>query len=827
MKQVFVALALVAVLAQPVVGAVPSVIDGFDPDVNGTVRALAVQGDGRILLGGDFSTGEGARRHMTRLLNDGTSDSTFLADADGAVLAIAPQADGKILVAGEFTAIDGQARSRIARINADGSLDASFNPGAGANGTVNAVAIQADGKALIGGDFTQVNGVARVAVARLNANGSLDTSFVPANTGSNSSIHAVAVQRNGKIVLGGYFERVGGVIHNRIVRLNADGKVDENFNPGTDANSYVNALVIQPDGKMVLGGTFMAINGWHRRCVARINENGSLDKTFDPGEAADDFVDALALQADGKIIVGGEFSKMGGQTHRGIARLNVDGSVDPGFAPNVDEGSRVYAVTVQPDGKALLGGDFTSVGGTARNRLARLNPDGGLEVTFNITTPTYGIYAMALQLDGKIVGGGLTGGSPYDYPGKLIREYPDGTADTAFNGQTGYNADAFAILVQPDGKMVVCGSYMRGYRSTIRRLNADGTTDTTFQPVTVDRYGIDVFALQPDGKILAGGRMRNVNGVARGGLVRLQPDGTVDTSFNTGSSSFTCRALALQLDGKIVVGREGGEILRLNADGSADTGFSRSVGVSGEAMCFAVQPNGKIIVGGSFIELRSVACYGIMRLHENGKRDPAFGLVQTNLTGFNEIGSIIVQANGQIIIHGMHQITDGVFKWNFYTERLNPDGTIDPNFGYIHENNGDRMGYGLALQPDGKILANCGVRSNLVRYTNPDAATQKLTVGSGTVTWTLGGGHPWPYQVQFEASSDGEHWTPLGWGGAVAGVGYRLGGLKLPTNQNHYVRATGYFAGGRNNGSTWLQRSTARYYDFVQGAAARQWLLAE
>lgn len=796
----------------------PAINAAFNPGVNGTVRAVAAQSDGKLLLGGDFSQVGGLdRSRLARLFTDGTTDTTFRADADGAVLAILPQGGGKKLVAGEFHSINGQGRNHIARINSDGSVDASFAPGEGPNGAVNAVAAQADGKVLIGGSFTEFGGTARVAVARLNANGSLDASFNPADTGTNSSVNAIAVQRDGKIVLGGYFERVGGKIHNRVVRLNADGTVDDNFNPGTDANSYVNALVIQPDGRMVIGGTFVAVNGVYRRAVARINENGSLDAAFDPGEAADNFVYALALQADGKVLVGGGFSTMGGEARRGIARLNVDGSVDPGFRADVGENGRVYAVAVQPDGNALMGGDFTSVSGTGRNRLARILQYGALEVAFS--SPSH-IYPSALQADGKILGGAMDASMSFVI-GKLNRANPDGTADVEFINNVGFNTGAGRIVVQPDGKMIVTGSTYK----KILRLNADGTTDTTFQISTVTGNGLRALVLQPDGKILAGGEIDSFNGATIKKLIRLNPDGTLDPSFNSGSETPYCHTIALQRDGKILVsgGTEYNGLIRLNSDGSLDTGFSQSFSSGGPIYCFAIQPDGKILAAGEFNGMRWASCYGIMRLHENGKRDPTFDLNQSYLAG-NTGGSIALQADGKIIFKGRHQFGSEGFSWYYYTIRLNADGTQDTQFGYNRELQG---GVALLVQPDGKMLVTDGRPGRTLRYTNPDAATQKLLINSSSVTWALGGSYPVPYMVQFEESGDGEHWTPLGWGTAVSGLGFRLTGLKLPANKNHYVRATGYYQGNFGNGNTWVLRSTARYYDHVQGAAGSEWLLAE
>ncbi len=200
----------------------------------------------------------------------------------GLVSAIAVQADGKIVIGGSFTGVNGHPRNRIARLNADGSVDQSFNPGGGADDFVETVAVQADGKIVIGGGFTGVNGHPRNRIARLNADGSVDQSFNP-GSGANTFVFAVAVQADGNIVIGGFFTSVNGTPRNRIARLNADGSVDQSFNPGSGADDFVETVAIQADGKIVIGGVFLSVNGAPRNRIARLNADGSVDTSFDVG----------------------------------------------------------------------------------------------------------------------------------------------------------------------------------------------------------------------------------------------------------------------------------------------------------------------------------------------------------------------------------------------------------------------------------------------------------------------------------------------------------------------------------------------------------------
>ncbi|MCA3067815.1 MAG: delta-60 repeat domain-containing protein, partial [Rhodocyclaceae bacterium] len=228
-----------------------------------------------------------------------------------------------------------------------GALDTSFNPtdvgfgsGAGANFPVLTLALQPDGKVLIGGSFTTYNGTSRNSIARLNADGTLDNTFNP-GTGANSEVYSLALQPDGKVLIGGSFTTYNGTSRNYIARLNADGTLDNTFNPGTGANSRVRTLALQPDGKVIIGGRFTTYNGTSRDYIARLNADGTLDNTFNPGTGANDQVQTLALQPDGKVIIGGDFTSYNGTSRNRIARLNADGTLDNTFNPGTGANSTV------------------------------------------------------------------------------------------------------------------------------------------------------------------------------------------------------------------------------------------------------------------------------------------------------------------------------------------------------------------------------------------------------------------------------------------------------------------------------------------------------
>ena len=365
----------------------------YDPNIGSgvldtTVRRVfstAAQPDGKMIVGGFFTTVGGAARNMIARLNgDGSLDTPFDPNANSDVSCVGVQTDGKIVLGGVFTTIGSVTRNRLARVNADGSLDTGFNPNVGGNGftEVESVAIQADGKILFGGNFTTVGGVTRNRLARVNANGSLDTGFNANVSAVAGSVHSLAVQTDGKILLGGVLERVGGTSRNCIARVNANGSLDTAFNPiilsGT--TTEIDSLAVQADGKILLGGNFTTVGGTTRNRIARLNANGSLDTGFNPN--ANGNVYGLAVQADGKILLAGNFTTVGGATRRSLARVNANGSLDMGFNPNAN--STVNGVTVQADGKILPGGFFTTIGGTTHRYLARLLND---TATQTLATP--------------------------------------------------------------------------------------------------------------------------------------------------------------------------------------------------------------------------------------------------------------------------------------------------------------------------------------------------------------------------------------------------------------------------------------------------------
>jgi uncharacterized delta-60 repeat protein/uncharacterized repeat protein (TIGR01451 family) len=352
---------------------------------NGPVRALAGMPDGRIYVGGAFTSFNGQpHNYLARLMPDGALDTTFTATPDNVVNAVAIDASGKLLIGGLFTAVGGQTRGYLARLQADGTLDFSFLAGrTGADGEVRVIVVQADGKILIAGDFSYINGLARPRVARLLPDGSVDTAFNP-GTGPANSVRALA-ESDGAVLIGGLFESVAGTSRSHIARLLADGKLDQTFNPGAGADDYVSTVAVQPDGKILIGGAFTSFNGYRRNRLTRLNHDGAVDTTFNIGIGANNYVNVVVIQPDQRILVGGGFTTFNGQLPQYFARLNGGFNLGPGsfgFAVanfEVNENGSNGVVTVvrsigtagevsvayaTSPGSAVAGVDYSPVSGT-------------------------------------------------------------------------------------------------------------------------------------------------------------------------------------------------------------------------------------------------------------------------------------------------------------------------------------------------------------------------------------------------------------------------------------------------------------------------------
>jgi uncharacterized delta-60 repeat protein len=336
----------------------------------------------------------------------GSLDTNFNAGADGIIQNMAALPDGRIYVAGPFGSVNGKVETLVVRLNADGSVDESFRANIGAY-TLFAVTPLLNGSVLVGGQIFSVDGQPWDSLVRLHEDGRLDLSFDTRDSLSSSTVHEIAVQPDEKVIVGGLY-LVSGV---GLARLNVDGSLDETFNPGTGADDAIRAMALQPDGRILIGGLFRHYDGQDQPFLARLWPDGSLDTQFLAGvNAPDGAVYHLAQDGD-KILVGGSFTNINQTAIPGVARLlmNDTGDLDDQFhPPGGVRGSTVLSIAQQRFGHLVIGGGFTNVNGVYIANLARLNPDGTLDPTFRPGLgPNSAVRATLALPSGDVMIGGF------------------------------------------------------------------------------------------------------------------------------------------------------------------------------------------------------------------------------------------------------------------------------------------------------------------------------------------------------------------------------------------------------------------------------------
>ena len=797
----------------------------FNPAANGPVFALAVQPDGRILVGGAFTRVNGASYpYLARLLTNGLTDTSFspAANLTGPVYALGVQPDGRIVVGGAFTAAANTLRNLI-RLNPDGTLDTTFQPGAGPDGAVYGLAIQGNGRIIIGGGFASYNGTPRSGFARLLPNGSLDFVF-NVGAGANAPVRAVVVQPDTAVLIGGEFTEVNELPRHRIARIHGDEKsnligvefaagsfrVRESAGParitvvrsgntnaafsidfatqdgtathGLDYLGSTNTLQFAPgqlslelsipvlDDTLVEGNEtvllrlfnaprLVELGGWatatliieddeksvrfsRRKYTVRENATnavievlregdltgtvsvrfntedgnatagldygavntrlvfaqgetnkiilipieyddlpeimetatlrlsepegcylaepwlaklmiedavvgiGAPDPTFDPEAGASAMVRALTLLPEAKLLVGGAFTSFAQSSLNYLAQLTVDGGLDPGFNPGTGPNGLVSALGTAPDGSAIAAGTFTQFNGLAANRVVRLNPDGSVQSLFAAPNRlNAGVVALAVQPDGRVV---VVGN--FTEPTRAVaRLRVDGGPDVEFYPGSGPDGPVHAVCVVTNGTnrlappVVIGGAFntVNGFeRRRVARLLPNGEVDLSFQPALIGSGVVYAVAADAEGRVLVGGSFTNVAGQLRAGIARLTWDGALDPTFDPGQgANGTVWAIAVQPNGKVLIGGEftqvGGlprqRIARLLPNGAVDLEFDTANGADGTVYAILVLPDNKVVIGGSFSAVGGVPSPGVARLM--GDPPPPLRIVASGFGG--------------------------------------------------------------------------------------------------------------------------------------------------------------------------------------------------
>jgi uncharacterized delta-60 repeat protein len=704
-------------------------------------NTVSLQPDGKIVVAGykvDELTGF-PRFAVARFNSNGSIDNTFhstgqvvtnLGNQNDYANAVSIQTDGKIVVTGNSITSANVNRFSMVRYNSDGSLDTGLAGTGSISNNNNGITggftniIQPDGKIL---SSVSLKNISNIGFSRFMANGNPDPGFgsngkaiTPVLNPYQDANKSSALQTDGKIVICGYIYDSTNTSRPAVYRMLSNGAADPEFGQNGLAVlsfgfSYVTikALAMQSDGKILVSGIANAASSTVF-LTSRLNANGAPDSTFGiNGIVTAGKVSSLsnrvsvAIQPDGKILLAG--TTTGESTDAMLLyRLNLDGTLDntfgvTGFQTAIIGTSHdlISALAIGADGKITAAGASSS-NTTLLMSVARYLPDGspdhdldqvgfknipfnGLDEGTNLGI----ILSMALQPDGKTVLMGETYQNQFKFG--LSRINPDGSLDSTFgtNGKIiysfGASSEPSAMTLLPNGKIVVTGwnSDTPGHGNVVvAQLNSNGTLDSTFNNngFLIINFGHNSAAYkvssQSDGKIVVVGNV-NVGGVHQYALARINPDGTLDSSFGTG--------------------------------GKATTSFGSALSAGIQTIAF--QPDGKIVAGGygnnpnlsSFIPSITLARY-----NPNGSLDATFGnggTVVTKVDGGVQTYSLALESDGKIVVAGClsNDVSD------FALLRYKSTGTLDSMIGYhglLLADMGaeDEKSYTLVIQSDGKIV---------------------------------------------------------------------------------------------------------------------------
>ncbi len=432
---------------------------------NAPILSIVPLSDGSLALTGAFTTYQGQTRYgLAAIAQNGSllsAFSGFTPEMSGTVKIVVhdlvAQPNGKILIGGDFNWFGGVFAPNVARLNADGSPDAGFSAGLGPDGAVRDVALDGDGNVLVGGDIGGVATRPIGGVARLLTDGAVDTVFKPIVTRTDNSpapVYAVLPLDDGKVLVGGHVRKISGADRSPLGRLNADGGLDAAFDPqiaitsGTSLQAYALSAW---QGTYYVGG-YVTYESLARGFFTRVTDSGALDATFVPVTPSANVVVLnssvweIALQQDDKPVICGDFLEIidgswSRPQRRGLARFTTTGGLDS-FDSTTGALSLTYvdSLSIEPDGRILFAGGFTTYNGVNRTRLARTLTTGALDDSFD---PGTGVPARARVIRRVTRTRGLIGGEFSSYDG-VARS---GLAGFVLDLQPPVSSQAFLMLL--------------------------------------------------------------------------------------------------------------------------------------------------------------------------------------------------------------------------------------------------------------------------------------------------------------------------------------------------------------------------------------------
>ncbi len=651
---------------------------------NGSVPLIDVQADGKVLV--SFLQNGSETNWIYRYNADLSRDSSFSADcqvyheAQCLLVENSGGSVGNIILGGAISKDSASSVDNLIRFMGNGTFDHMFFPFVSSWSRVNLLVEAPDHSFYVAGESAQADGTIRARLERHFWQYG-DSYGIDFGTGANGTIRAMVADTAGRVVIGGDFTEVQGVARNHIARLQANGQLDPTFDPGVGADGSVLCLALQGNGKVCLGGSFNAVAGVPRHGVARLNSEGSLDATFDPGlgidggaQFAQPKVTAMAFRAAGELLVGGWFAKYDGSACQGLVLIHANevdvaatkpGALDLSYVHANASVLSVSGVYPQPNGKIVVSGvaDF----GLVHPYFYVWQTDaGGAWTTAGDMQLDVIDTCGFLQSDGKVL---LSSYLEWHSSNPIVRYNLDFSQDSTFSspgcgpfapGDCNFGGHVLCLGRQSDGKIIV-GGY-----SLLSRLADDGTREEYFPSGLPSTSSISRLVVQPDDGFIIAGDFTTYGGVPRVGLARLKREGALDVSFDPGAGADgAIRAMGLDSAGRLVIagdfttvqGVPRSHVARLFSNGQLDTTFDPGTGPNDSVYCLAIQANGKICLGGTFTNLNGALCNRIARLNADGTPDASF--VTGSGVEDGAVAAMGLDANGDIIIGGTFTLVQG------------------------------------------------------------------------------------------------------------------------------------------------------------------------
>ena len=705
---------------------VPNTIDySFKARVGEEIvpSVMEIADDGSIYVGGRRGASlDGIIDSNFRLRPDGSLDEGFKLgfELNGTISSITVM-PGHLYVAGYFSYVEegGYRLEHLARLHLDGSVDRSFDTGAGFDRNVNVLMPMADGSILVGGGFSRFNNRRIRRLVKLHSDGRLDLGFA-ADLGDNASLFSLGQQQDGSVIVCGRFFGLPDRDSASLIRLHSDGSLDSDWGP--TLIGAVNQIQVASDDAIYISGIFESIDGWAQRGLARLQPDGRLDRTFVPDERLLS-INKMRLIDDGQLIVAGRFDRAAGAAD--IVGLDSNGRIRDSFNSRLGRPRRPLRnldFVVDSEGRLVVSGYASNEDEMVFSSIVRLSREPASGATIGFLQTNYQVFESegGLEIELNRIGdiespsriqwtargvAGESGKSRLEQEGFAVFESLDRrqtirldvlddvlaesdeqvviTLDALSEGDTIGFADVDVRILDNDR----VGSIDESFITDIRRLDRSflvwdwtsspsGFSDFRFSPGVGDVN--QIFHRRGD-QILIRGDFDFINDRAVENIAVLNSDGSVNTEFMAELNPVSLRWIEVQASGKILVlGREldGRLLFRLNPDGSFDDTFASVFADDIEEITgFSLLGDDRILLWGSFSSFKGEDRSGLVLLSSDGVTDPSF---QTGLRPRTALSQAVVLPDDRILIGGSLRL-DGHSRPVFLAQLMS-NGTLDPSF---------------------------------------------------------------------------------------------------------------------------------------------------